>query len=339
MFFADAYANYQTAQAGSSAPWHRAYDSSAFGNGSQNGFALAWAGLDVSYAGTGWGATTSLRFGPAVPQFYAADTGLLGIDNITQAYVTWQPNSQLTLDVGQFGTPFGGEVAESWRNKNYTRGGLYYGMQPFWHTGARATAVVSDALKAIVFVANGTNNSFLAGNAPNIGAQVTYVSPIFSLSLGTLQALNAETNASGFDRFFDLLATLSLDRFTAILNADYNINADEAFGISGTSFGGVSLTGAYQVTDSFGVALRGEYLSDFNNALYQVADYSGNVDIATGTLTLDYKPIPNSSNIVIRWDNRAEYSNTATYVDGAGGASQTWLTSVLGIVANTDGLL
>ena len=65
MFFADAYANWQSAQPGTSAPWHRAYDSSAFGNGSQNGFSLAFTGLDVSYVGTGWGATTSLRFGPA----------------------------------------------------------------------------------------------------------------------------------------------------------------------------------------------------------------------------------------------------------------------------------
>jgi succinate dehydrogenase / fumarate reductase cytochrome b subunit len=70
----------------------------------------------------------------------------------------------------------------------------------------------------------------------------------------------------------------------------------------------------------------------------EVADYDGNVDIATGTLTLDFKPIPNSSNIIIRWDNRAEYSNQATYFDGAGDASQVWFTSVLGVVANTDGL-
>ena len=229
-------------------------------------------------------------------------------------------------------------VAENWQNKNYTRGGLYYGMQPFWHTGARATATLSDSLKALVFVANGTNTSLLGDNSPNVGAQITYSSPVFSLAVGTLQAINAESDASGFDRFFDVVATLSIDRFTAILNADYNINADDAFGFSGTSFGGVSLTGAYQLTDSFGVALRGEYLSDLNNALYQVADYTGNVDVATGTLTLDYKPIPNKSNIIIRWDNRAEWSNRSAFFDGSGTGTQAWFTSVLGLVATTDDL-
>lgn len=338
LFFADAYANYQSSEPGTAVPWHRAFDSAAFGSGSQNGFSLAWTGLDVSYAGTGWGASTSLRFGPAVPQFYAADIGPVGIENILQAYVTWAPLPQLTLDLGQFGTPFGAEVAESWRNKNYTRGGLYYGMQPFWHTGARATAVFSENWKAVAFVANGTNNSLLAGNSPNLGAQVSYATPTFTLAVGTLQAIDAATNASGFDRFFDVVATLTLDKFTAILNADYNVNATDPLGVTGTSFGGVSLTAAYQLTDSFGMAVRGEALSDFDNALYQVQKVDGRVDITTGTLTLDYKPIPNSSNIVLRWDNRAEWSNQAAYFDGGGNAAQLWFTSVLGLVATTDGL-
>lgn len=341
MFFVDGYANWQSAKPNTSIPWHRAYDSASPGAGSQNGFALAFAGLDVSYAGSGWGATTSLRFGPGVPQFYAGDTGPLGIDNITQAYATWAPVSSLTLDIGQFGTPFGAEVAESWSNKNYTRGGLYYGMQPFWHTGARVEWAVNESWKVTALAVNGSNNVALSDNSPNIGLQVAYASPTFNLAVGTLQALDASTNASGFDRFFDVVASLTLDRLSFVFNGDVNINAEDPFGFTGTSFWGASLAGGYQLTDSFGVALRGEYLSDTNNTLYAFdsGNYSGSVDVATGTVTLDFKPIPKSANVVIRWDNRVEWSTKAIYSDLDGDPSSLWFTSVLGLVATTDGLL
>ncbi len=98
-----------------------------------SGFALAFAGADLAYAGEQFGATISLRFGPGVNRFYGGNTSDLGINNITQAYLTWKPVDKLTLDLGQFGTLYGAEVAESWRNVNYSRGGLYYAMQPFWH--------------------------------------------------------------------------------------------------------------------------------------------------------------------------------------------------------------
>jgi hypothetical protein len=340
MFFADGFANWQTAKPTTAIPWHRAYDSTSPGGGNQNGFGLAFAGLDVNYAGSGWGATTSLRFGPGVPQFYAADTSPLGIENITQAYVTWAPAESLTLDLGQFGTPFGAEVAESWRNKNYTRGGLYYGMQPFWHTGLRLGWAISDSLKLTAIAVDGTNTVALNDNSPNLGLQLAYTAENFSVIVGTLQALDASTNASGFDRFFDIVATLTLDRFSLVFNGDFNINATDPFGFTGTSFWGASLAGGYQFTDWFGLALRGEYLSDMNNALYafDAANYSGNVDVATGTVTLDFKPIPNSSNLIIRWDNRVEWSTQAIYSDFAGGPTQAWYTSVLGLVATTDGL-
>ncbi|HSC88796.1 MAG TPA: hypothetical protein VLC09_16050, partial [Polyangiaceae bacterium] len=70
MAFADAYATMQTAQVGSPSPYHRAYDSQSPGLTAANGFSLAFGGLDVSYDSKYFGVTTSLRFGPGVPQFY-----------------------------------------------------------------------------------------------------------------------------------------------------------------------------------------------------------------------------------------------------------------------------
>ena len=47
-------------------------------------------------------------------------------------------------------------MAESWQNMNYTRGALYFAMQPFWHTGLRGSYQVSDSLGLTALVVNGT---------------------------------------------------------------------------------------------------------------------------------------------------------------------------------------
>lgn len=339
MFFVDAFANVQSAQGGTGVPWHRAYDSQSPGSGSRNGFGLAFAGGDISLAGKGFGLTTSVRFGPAVPLFYAADTSPLGIENITQAYATVSPVENLVIDVGQFGTIYGAEVAESWRNKNYTRGGLYYGMQPFWHTGARVGWTVMDSVKLTAMAVNGTNSVALDAKNVNIGLQAAYTSEIFSILLGTLQAADGATNPL-FDRFFDIVATLTLGDFSAVLNLDYNINETKNFSFAGNSFSGASLAGAYQFGANFGVAARAEYLQDADNALYAVVlakGESASVDVATGTVTFDVRPLGNS-NLVIRWDNRMEWSNKDIYANADGKGTGLWFTSVLGLVVNTEGL-
>ena len=89
-------------------------------------------------------------------------------------------------------------------------------------------------------------------------------------------------------------------------------------------FWGASLAAGYQFTPMVGAALRGEV----------IGDDAGNDLTATGTLTLDVKPVPNVDNFVVRWDNRFEYSEGA--YDSAADPADVWFGSTVGFVAYAD---
>lgn len=331
MFFADAYATVQTSATGGAVPGWRAYAGSSPNRTTENGFSLNMIGLDLAYSGKQFGATTSLRFGPSVPDYYGGDVSDLGLDSITQAYVTWLPSEKLTLDFGMFGTIYGAEVAESWVNLNYTRGALYYAMQPFWHTGLRASLALSDTVSLRGLLVNDANQVSLdpAGDL-QAGLQLAVATDELGFYLGTLQTLG-EQNAF-IDRFFDVVFTYGTGDFSLVFNGDLNISdaPGELFG--GPVFYGLSLAAGYSFSPMFGVAGRVEFL-DFNTD-------ADNNELITGTLTLDVKPIKDVDNVVLRWDNRIEATTGAGVglTDGGGGPTDLWFASTLGLAVHADGI-
>jgi hypothetical protein len=110
-------------------------------------------------------------------------------------------------------------------------------------------------------------------------------------------------------------------------------------------FWGMSLAAGYQATELFGLAVRGEYLSDADNRLYQVQQTEFGVtfprtdqtNVVTITGTLDFKPVRGSNNLIIRWDNRLETSNRDIFFNRSSEESDVWFGSVLGVVVTTDG--
>ncbi|HEX9619726.1 MAG TPA: outer membrane beta-barrel protein [Polyangiaceae bacterium] len=190
--FADAYAsvNYNFPKPQDDANGFRAYDT-------DNGFALAWVGLDVGYEPDPVGGTLSLRFGPTAETIGAsclsADTacdGERGLDVVKQAFVSFQPfgaGSRLTLDFGKFDTIYGAEVAESQHNFNYTRGLLYWLGQPLFHTGLRLGFEIVPELSATALVVNGYNNSVDNNVGKSFGLQLAYApSDRYALYFGWL---------------------------------------------------------------------------------------------------------------------------------------------------------
>src|SRR5688572_12282744 len=105
---------------------HRAFEPST-------GFGLSFLGIDASYSYKSVGATAALRFGQSTPRLLG-DVAPLFLENVKQAYLTFKPIEMLELDLGQFDTIYGAEVAESHKNFNYTRGALYFLMQALSHT-------------------------------------------------------------------------------------------------------------------------------------------------------------------------------------------------------------
>jgi hypothetical protein len=335
--FADAYAAYQSAKLGSPSPVHRAFAANSPAYTAENGFSLSFVGLDAVYDQAEFGATASLRFGPSTTLFHTNNPAL-GIDNLVQGYVTWRPATGLTLDLGQFGTIFGAEVAESWKNLNYSRGGLYYLMQPFWHTGLRARYDFSDAFNARLMVVNGVNNITENDEKPSVALQVEVKPGGQSILAGCLLAGDGETDPSGFDMFCDVVATVTAGRFTAIANFDFNVNKAAALPDGSTddaSFFGASLALGYGITDQFGVAARYELLNDSDNTLYKAAG-ADKVSVNTITGTLDFKPVKGNANLVLRWDNRFESASEDIFFDGDAAATASWFSSILGLVVHAD---
>lgn len=329
--FADAYYNYSTSKNSATQPGHRAYSAA-------NGFSLSFLGIDTVYETEHFGATASLRFGPSVPIFYGRGTEAgqlgLGIENILQAFGTWKPTSSLKIDVGQFGTIFGAEVAESWKNLNYTRGGLYYAMQPFWHTGVRAAAAVSDELTLTGMVVNGANNIVDSGDeTPSVALQGAYAMGDVAVILGYMGSLDPE--ADFFDHFVDLVATAAIGNLSLVFNADYGMNTkrvdSDGNALDDGTWYGASLAGGLGLTDQLGVALRGEYLGDPDGLIWGAEDNY----LITGTVTLEYKPYE-AGNLVIRLDNRFEKSDAQIFANRDGEGTDTWFQSVLGLVVHTD---
>ncbi|MDH5676020.1 MAG: porin [Myxococcales bacterium] len=353
--FVDAHLTLQSSEVGHGIPGHRAYAGASPGEDrasgepgyvTDEGFALNFMGIDAAYDQPAYGATISLRFGPKMRNYhFNSEPGLFGIENVTQGYVTWRPAEKVSLDLGMFGTIFGAEVLESWQNLNYTRGALYFFAQPFWHTGLRASVDVTDTISLTGLIVNDANTSWNTdnpdANGPSLALQLG-VSPIemLSIAVGGMVATSDATDSS-LETFFDLVATLTVDNFTAILNADYNINRGDGDGdLEGdedASVLGGSLALGYQFTPMFGAAVRGEYLTttDDNVDPMTMEPLGDGEDLLTATATLDLKPIEGSSNLIIRLDGRLE-SQTGGFVDGDGEASDTWTSITLGAVVTTD---
>ncbi len=164
--------NFQTPKPQQGRNRFRAYDTA-------NGFAVAWAGLDLSYGDDTFGGTLNLRFGPSADAL-AGDDADAGLQNVKQAYGSWTPGgagSLVTLDLGKFDTIYGAEVAESQLNFNYTRGLLYWLGQPAFHTGLRANFDVSDQFWITALVANGWNNSVDNNIGKSFGIQFNAAVP------------------------------------------------------------------------------------------------------------------------------------------------------------------
>jgi hypothetical protein len=173
----------------------------------ENGFALAWAGVDATYPADPVGGTLSLRLGPSANRIgrgclTAADDppGVcdddVGLSNVKQAFAAWRPGgsgSPVELAFGKFDTIYGAEVAEAQDNLNYTRGVVYWFAQPLFHTGLRVTASLTDELTLRGLVVNGYNNTIDNNLGKSVGLQLAldlpradYGGSLFSVTLGYL---------------------------------------------------------------------------------------------------------------------------------------------------------
>ncbi len=332
-----------------------------------NGFNVAWAGLDLAMKPDPVGGVINMRFGPAAPNLALGDATIPGgIGNLQQAYVSWKPegkDGKVTLIMGKFDTVYGAEVAASQNNINYTRGALYNLAQPFFHTGLRADVQLNDVFGFKLLAVNGWNNTIDNNRAKTFGAQITLnPAPIAGFAIGYMggaeQADTASvagpTGVSGtvdvpdanshWRHLIDVVADIKpTDKLRFLVNGDYVTEtvADPTTpgATRSVSWWGTSVMARYAFTDVFAAGLRGEYISDNNNQimLLSAGEFGTPGDekasLVTGTLTLEAAP---TKYLLIRLDNRIDAASEKVFLKGTSEAEKTQFTTTLGVVAKTN---
>lgn len=315
-----------------------------------DGFGLSFVGVDAAYAGEHFGATISLRYGPAAERYaigyqlrvdgdgdgapdITTGSGTPALVMIKQAYGTIIPTEGLTIDVGLWDTIYGAEVADSWVNLNYTRSPLNYLMQPFYHLGVRAAYQVSDSIVIKGLVANPTNAYTAFNDIPYVGAQIGYTSENFSLYAGYMggEFNIGDEGKETWEHFVDVVGIVTAGDLTATVNFDLWHNpiaggpSAQAWGVSGAV--------GYQISDLIGVAGRVDFLE--NSDQYFLTGYNRLV-AATGTL--DVRPW--DDNVIIRLEHRFEQAfggapDVFVTSRNNAGVRDTWQSTIASVVVRT----
>jgi hypothetical protein len=299
------------------------------------GFGLNFAGGDVMYTGDKFAVRLDLRWGTAADQ-------LTPIAPVKQGFVAWMPHDRVSIDFGFFGTTFGAEYPDEWKNANYTRGALYFLRQPFNHMGVRLGADLAEIVGFMFMLTNGG----VGGGTPIDSNQVPAVGWQFHLTPDGHRSVrrrglregyrehelsfggnHAPTGANGnrdWQSFFDLVLSLRFGWFTLLLNADYEVTPhgiDPNTGATGQMIFqyGHSLALIFDTSDKWSIGVRGEHLS--GNEYYR--NFGNNVDgvsdplrdatygfLWTGTLTIRYKPV---EYLVLSLEGRVEGAGENIY--------------------------
>ena len=291
-----------------------------------NGFGLNFVGGDFQYTGEKFAIRLDLRWGNGAPL-------LTPLHPVKQGYVSWMPTDRLSFDFGFFDTIFGAEVADEWNNANYTRGALYFLRQPFNHLGMRMAAELSDVVGFTMMVTNGgafggggsllTADSDVNGidnNAtPTIGWQFSFApGEVVGLYIGGNHGAGGDNDNRNWDNFFDWVMSVTGGPVTLLLNGDYTTSPSGGLGDGGLQFFyGHSAALIFDVTDKVSIGLRGEHLSGNEQQRLISSAFGG---LATGTITLRYKPV---EYLVLSLEGRGEWSTRDIYLERNGPVDPT----------------
>ena len=304
----------------STEPNHREY-------ARNHGFGIPFVGGDFAYAGEHGGVTVNLRFGEAAPLLIAGFNNYALISNVKQGFASWYATESLSIDLGFFDTVYGAEVADEWLNVNYTRGALYFLMQPFNHTGLRVNYAVSDTVGLKFLVVNG-NFDFAdvsdLNEVPAFGAQVT-LAPSDNVFLAVGYATQAEAGNNDWGHFIDVVATIGLtDSMKLVLNADLRFNPMLPGDTTDALYFGASAALGIDVTDDIAIGARVEYL--YGGSANGAYSTMGAESLITVTPTFRYTP---GDNVILTLEPRLDWANEDIFATRDGVADTNMSINIL----------
>ncbi|MFL9830999.1 porin [Flavobacterium sp. ST-87] len=192
--------------------------------------------------------------------------------NIQNLYVTYAATDKLSFTAGYMGTFVGYEVISPVANFHYSTSYLFTN-GPFQNAGVKANYSFSDKVGLMVGLFNNTWNSYTADPLKGlnaVGAQLSLM-PTESVSayLNFMDGAEAGT-------IVDLTATFQLsEKFKLGLNSADFSNGDKI------GYTGVALYPSVDVTENFGLGLRGEY--------FKFKENSGDESVTAFTLSANLK--------------------------------------------------
>ena len=222
---------------------------------------------------------------------------------ISQGFVTYKAPIGKGIDFkfGKFATWIGAELWESVDNPNFSRSLLYQNCIPFTNTGLAVSYPLLDKLTVTGYLVNGWDTFVDNNDGKTLGYQFNWAvaentSFIVNGSHGAEQDDDLSPGADGnWRHFWDLILALKpLDKTSINLNFDFGTE-EGAEGIGGGFYAsptgrngtwwGFSGIISQDITDSFGLALRGEYFDDNDGARVGVMG----LQVSEVTLTANIK--------------------------------------------------
>lgn len=175
--------------------------------------------------------------------------------HIQNLYTTYAFTDKFSMTAGFMGTFVGYEVISPAANFHYSTSYLF-SAGPFQNAGIKANYAISDKVGIMAGLFNDWNVYQDLNGVSHFGAQLS-LTPVEGLSAylnfltGTSVGGDANTTSG---TIYDLVASYSFsDKFSLGLNAaDYTFKSDGGYT-------GVSLYPKYNVSENFGLGLRGEY--------------------------------------------------------------------------------
>jgi len=256
---------------------------------SHNSFELGMASLKTDYTIGKVEAVVDLGFGKRAEEFSYNDNGTLTA--IKQAFVVYSPSDKVKFTMGKWFTHVGYEVPDAHLNRNYSMDYMFsYG--PFFHTGIKMDATVSNNFGFMIGVANPTDFTTASFAKKNFIGQLHLVTTNSKLNaylnyVGGKDISNASINQ------FDLVVT---ETVSSKLSIGYNgtIKSAKPDGGSSASLWGSALYLNYDPSSVFGLTVRGEYFGDKDGVAgfgTDIIDFtlSGNVHIGNLTIIPEFR--------------------------------------------------
>lgn len=352
----DGYYEYNTNAPIGRANYLRAFDVSS------NSFSLNQAAVvfesapDVA-AGKRAGLRLDFQYGQATATLQGSSANELRPDvyrAVFQAYGTYifPIGKGLTVDFGKWASSLGIEGNYTKDQLNYSRS-FWFDYLPFYHMGVRAKYAVSDELALNLWISNGTQQTEAFNNykdqlfgivltpTPQITWTLNYyqgqehpdveyfsAAPAGQTSVPTQQGtyfLPISNPHEGKLQIVDSYVSWQVSKALYLAaEADYVQQRLDSFSSPNRVTGG-AVYGGYQLSSTWAIAARAEYLADVGGL------YSGTTQyIKEGTFTVDYRPV---DGFLMRAEYRRDQSNQHYFLSNKLGVLESMQPTIgLGLV-------